>query len=395
MKSCLAFLISLLSFSVFAQTEEYREMNRPYAQFVGPMLPAPPEKLIQVVFVLDATGSMSGLIGTAKEKIWSITSGLAQAEYTRVEIGLLFYRDRGDAFITSLVPISKELDDVYEQLMKISAQGGGDMDESVNQGLYEGVTLMNWSSDTSAFKSIFLVGDYPPHMDYADDVKYPVSCQLAKEKGITLNTILMGNNRQTEKIWREISSCAGGDFIQTGMNANNLQVYSPYDDSIAVISGQLDDTRIYYGEKKMKQQEKVMQSEKFKKQVSASSNARRAEYYSTKSGKSVYYGEKELLNDVGSKGVKVDSLKKEQLPDFMAAMTPEQRNAYVSAQIAKREELNKKLALLVQKRKEYIDAELKKRSTEDVKNSFDYKVYEITKKQAEKKRIEIKGDAKY
>ena len=34
---------------------------------------------IDVVFVLDTTGSMSGLIQAAKEKIWSIASSMAQA----------------------------------------------------------------------------------------------------------------------------------------------------------------------------------------------------------------------------------------------------------------------------------------------------------------------------
>src|SRR4051812_19855599 len=52
---------------------------------------------IQVVFALDATGSMSGLIGAAKEKIWSIAGSLAQADPApSIEIGLVFYRDRGD-----------------------------------------------------------------------------------------------------------------------------------------------------------------------------------------------------------------------------------------------------------------------------------------------------------
>jgi Mg-chelatase subunit ChlD len=37
---------------------------------------------IDVVFVLDTTGSMSGLIQTAKEKIWSIATTMASAQPT-------------------------------------------------------------------------------------------------------------------------------------------------------------------------------------------------------------------------------------------------------------------------------------------------------------------------
>lgn len=44
---------------------------------------------IEVVFVLDTTGSMSGLINAAKEKIWSIASTMAQAQTApEIKMGL-------------------------------------------------------------------------------------------------------------------------------------------------------------------------------------------------------------------------------------------------------------------------------------------------------------------
>ena len=51
---------------------------------------------IDVVFVLDTTGSMGGLIQTAKEKIWSIATTMASAQPApEIRIGLVAYRDRG------------------------------------------------------------------------------------------------------------------------------------------------------------------------------------------------------------------------------------------------------------------------------------------------------------
>src|SRR5262245_46426049 len=41
-------------------------------------LPANGTKKVEVVFVLDTTGSMEGLIAAAKEKIWSIATTLSQ-----------------------------------------------------------------------------------------------------------------------------------------------------------------------------------------------------------------------------------------------------------------------------------------------------------------------------
>ena len=65
-------------------------------------LPAPvipvAAKRVEVVFVLDTTGSMGGLIQAAKEKIWSIASTLAQAQQApEISMGLVAYRDHGES----------------------------------------------------------------------------------------------------------------------------------------------------------------------------------------------------------------------------------------------------------------------------------------------------------
>jgi Mg-chelatase subunit ChlD len=203
---------------------------------------------IQVVFALDATGSMAGLIAAAKDKIWSIAGSLAQTDDSiPIELGLIFYRDKGDAFITKKVPLTANLDDMYKELMEMNASGGGDTPESVNKGLYEAVTQFSWNKDTAVYKAIFLVGDCPPHMDYKDDIKYMESCRLAKQHDIVINTILMGNNDEAKKIWKELSACNGGSFVQMNMKVNDIEVSSPVDDSIAIISDELDKQRIYYG----------------------------------------------------------------------------------------------------------------------------------------------------
>jgi len=87
---------------------------------------------IDVVFVLDTTGSMSGLIQTAKEKIWSIATTMASAQQApEIRIGLVAYRDRGDSYVTKVVDLSSDLDTVYATLMDFEADGGNDTPESV------------------------------------------------------------------------------------------------------------------------------------------------------------------------------------------------------------------------------------------------------------------------
>ena len=117
---------------------------------VDPITNHPPK--IEVVFALDTTGSMSGLIQAAKDKIWSIASTMASAQQApEIKMGLVAYRDRGDAYVTQVIDLSDDLDSMYAKLMDFQAQGGGDGPESVNQALHDAVHDISWSQDPNAY----------------------------------------------------------------------------------------------------------------------------------------------------------------------------------------------------------------------------------------------------
>src|SRR3954453_24101216 len=92
-----------------------------------PKQSASPKPQVEVVFCLDTTGSMSGLIDAAKQKIWSICNQIVTAKPTpNVKVGLVAYRDRGDAYITKVFDLTEDLDAVHTNLMSFKAEGGGD-----------------------------------------------------------------------------------------------------------------------------------------------------------------------------------------------------------------------------------------------------------------------------
>src|SRR5690242_10859635 len=118
---------------------------------------------IDVVFVLDTTGSMGGLIEGAKQKIFSIASRIAQGKPTpRVRVGLVAYRDVGDAYVTKRYELTEDLDGIFTHLRQLGADGGGDTPEHVGRGLGEAVSKLSWDPSREAMKLIFLVGDAPP-----------------------------------------------------------------------------------------------------------------------------------------------------------------------------------------------------------------------------------------
>src|ERR1044072_3599306 len=89
--------------------------------------PANAEKTLEMVFVLDTTGSMGGLIDGAKQRIWGIINEVMQTPAKpSVRVGLVAYRDHGDSYVTQVLPLTNDLDKVYTKLMEDRVDGGGD-----------------------------------------------------------------------------------------------------------------------------------------------------------------------------------------------------------------------------------------------------------------------------
>ena len=285
----------LIALALFAFTTATVALLPTY-QSIGGIPPVDPPAIdpithnqsrIDVVFVLDTTGSMGGLIQAAKEKIWSIATTMASAQSApEIRVGLVAYRDRGDDYVTRVVDLSSDLDSVYATLMDFQANGGGDGPESVNQALHDAVHRISWNQQSGTYKVVFLVGDAPPHMDYPNDVKYPVTLKAAKQKGIVVNAIQSGQMGNTTPAWQQIAQLGNGKYFQVENSGNAVAITTPFDEKIATLSAKMDDTRLYYGnkEEKEKQRRKQAASEKLHAASSLESRARRATFNASKSG---------------------------------------------------------------------------------------------------------------
>ncbi len=349
---------------------------------------------VEVVFVLDTTGSMGGLIQAAKEKIWSIATTMASADPApEIKMGLVAYRDRGDAYVTKVVDLSEDLDSVYATLMDFQAGGGGDEAESVNQALYEAVHNISWSQDPQAYQVVFLVGDAPPHMDYQNDVKYPVTTAAARKKGIVVNTIQCGDYANTTAQWQQIAQLGSGRYFQVGQAGSAVAVATPFDKKLAELSAKLDETRLYYGstEEKEKKQRKLEAADKLHAGASDAARARRATYNASKSGETNLFGEGELVDDVASGRIELSTVKQEHLPAPMQAMAPAEQKALIAETAERRAELQSQINALSSERSAY----LKKKVEEGggAKDSLDDKIYSAVREQAGKKGLLYEADS--
>jgi Mg-chelatase subunit ChlD/uncharacterized protein (UPF0335 family) len=337
---------------------------------------------VEVVFVLDSTGSMGGLIEGAKKKIWSIANSIVEQTPTpEVRIGLLSYRDHGDEYVTKMFDLTDDIDAVFKNLQSFQAGGGGDSPESVNQALNEAVHNMAWSADKQATKIIFLVGDCPPHMDYQDDVKYPATCQIAARNNIIINTVQCGNDSSTTPIWQEISRLTEGSYVALEQTGGMTAMTTPVDAEIAKVSAEIGATSVAYGAQK--QQAEVLAKNKEAKDAEVSVSASRAVYNSATGGRAIQ-GRGDLLSDMAQGLVKLESVKEAELPPELQKMTATERTAYIAKQQETRAALNNKLEQLARQRADYIEQEKKRLAKEGKGDSFDLKVSEIIGSQVKK-----------
>jgi len=403
--------IKLLALSVFAATAItvtfYPTIQTALANTEPSVIIDPPAVIvpianiehpkIEVVFVLDTTGSMSGLIDAAKEKIWSIASTMASAQNAPdIKMGLVAFRDRGDEYITKNVALSSDLDSMYAQLMDFEADGGGDTPESVNQALDDAVNKMTWSQDQQTYKVVFLVGDAPAHMDYQDDMKYPEIMAQAKKNGIIINTIQAGQDNQTTRHWQQIASLGKGQYFQVEQAGNAVAIASPFDKEMAQLSAKLDATRLYYGDKeeKAKQASKVAAARKLHKEASDESRARRAEFNAAPSGKTNFLGDGELVDAISSGYIDLSSIKNEDLPVSIQAMPVAEQELVIKQKAQERDVLEKEMKVLAEKRSDYLKKEVEEAGGK--KDSLDSKIYSSIWSQAKEKGIVYDEDsAKY
>ena len=350
---------------------------------------------IDVVFVLDTTGSMSGLIDAAKEKIWSIASTMASAQQTPdIRIGLVAYRDRGDAYVTKVVDLSNDLDTVYATLMDFEAGGGGDTPESVNEALYDAVHEMSWTEQDQAYKAIFLVGDAPPHMDY-NEVRYPEIIASATKMGIVVNTIQCGELPATAKPWTQIANLGQGNFFQVEQSGSAVAYTTPYDKEIAELSARLDDTRLYYGsaEDKAKAHDKIVATSKVHEEASYAARARRGVFNASDAGTLNMVGDNELVDAITSGEVELEELEPEELPAAMAAMKPEEQAAHIAQLADERAQLKRQIQSLSEDRDGYLRAKVEEAG--GAADSLDQKLYDTVKEQASEAGLEYDDGPAY
>jgi hypothetical protein len=328
---------------------------------------------------------MTRLIEGAKRKIWSIATSIVDCSPdAEIRMGLVAYRDIGDEYVTKTFQLTTDIQGLYADLLKLRAQGGGDWPESVNEALHTAVAKLQWTdSQQNVTRIIFLVGDAPPHMDYAQDVKYPDVMSMARRMNITVNAVQAGNARDTERVWREIAQLGRGEYIPIPQDGGDMvSLNTPYDRDIREMQGRIHGTILPYGPSLQRQsvREKVNQLAAAPPAAATDLSAYMNKRAVTGTSHDAITGEGDLVADIASGRKQLGDVKDEDLPDSLKNVPTSERKAVLDKQLAARKALNDKLAELVKKRDAYI-AEQRAKQPKKATDSFDLAVEAALKTQ--------------
>ncbi|PWN92064.1 hypothetical protein FA10DRAFT_259323 [Acaromyces ingoldii] len=132
---------------------------------------AGPEKTLDLVFIMDATGSMGSYIASATKNIEAICEHRALkiihseklSGRDALRLGLLAYRDhppQDHTYIVKNFGFTTKVAEMKENLKSLYASGGGDGPEAVTAAL-KAATELDWRP--SATRMAVLIADAPPH----------------------------------------------------------------------------------------------------------------------------------------------------------------------------------------------------------------------------------------
>jgi len=170
---------------------------------------APEAPTVDVVFILDTTGSMSEEIVAMTKTIESVAVMLAQ-DGVRLRIGLVEYRDRTDPYVARLHQMTTDIPGFIARVGTIRAGGGGDRPEDVHEGLRVALDEIRYD-ERSVARLAFLIGDAPPQLDYSSSESYTRSMRRANHRGIQIFTVAAsGMGDLGQAIWRQIAQYSAG-----------------------------------------------------------------------------------------------------------------------------------------------------------------------------------------
>jgi len=118
---------------------------------------------LDLVFIMDSTGSMAPYITAAQDNIINIVERIVASEKADVQFGLVAYRDhppQDSTYVTKVFDFTSSHKTMLSNVKSLSAQGGGDGPEAVTAALD---AVLKLPFRKNSVKICVFIADAPPH----------------------------------------------------------------------------------------------------------------------------------------------------------------------------------------------------------------------------------------
>jgi hypothetical protein len=340
------------------------------------------ESRIDIVLALDTSGSMSGLIDAARQKLWDIVNQAAQADpKPRLRIGLVTYGSRGserDGYVIIQSDLTNDLDAVYAKLFELTTSGGT---EYVARAVFRSVNELSWDSEPDALRQIYVAGNEGANQDRTVSVE--AATELAKAHDIFVNAIYCGPQHSSDApSWRAVAHEGNGLYAAIDHNHGTVALATPYDDRLAALSSRLNRTYVAYGRGGGARSARQAKQDENAARLHKSAAASRA---LAKASKIYTNTDWDLVDAVKAKR----KIARRKLPKELAERSDEEIRAFVKDKAAERRAIQAEIKKLGKKRKAYLVQEMK-RQGKDTSKAFDTAVKGAMQAQAAAKNIMLK-----
>jgi hypothetical protein len=170
---------------------------------------------LDVLFLLDATGSMGDEIDRLKQTIDTVAERVVALDPAPdVRFAMTLYRDEGDAFVTANYDFTGDIAQFQSALADVVADGGGDYPEALDEGLADALAKPAWRDPADTVQLIFVVADAPPQVGRQVETPYTDSVRTAISRGIKIFPVASSeSDDQAEAVFRQIAQATGAPFV--------------------------------------------------------------------------------------------------------------------------------------------------------------------------------------
>lgn len=171
--------------------------------------------IVDIAFIVDATGSMGDEIAFLKKDLHDILKQVSEMNTDRtIYTGTVFYRDEGDDYVTRPSGFTTDIASTMDFVGKQYADGGGDTPEAVHTALAVALTDLQWHSKAYT-RMAFLVLDAPAHRDHKGVIEsLQKSIREFASRGIRIIPVFCSSyEKDCEFMCRQFAILTGGTYV--------------------------------------------------------------------------------------------------------------------------------------------------------------------------------------